>query len=242
MNEYKTAMSTYTPGSSVPSTTSQRTIASIVVLAIIVLVAGQIPVLGMLFYPFQLFGTFVHELSHGLVAMLTGGSFQRFAVNPDLSGVAWSAGGVRWLISSAGYIGSAVFGGLLVLLHTRGISARRVLLGLGIVLGVLCLLFVRNLFGIASGLAIAALLALAGRRLPEQWAHLGLLFLGVQLMLDGLNSLIGLIHMSAAGQALTDAGNMQRATGIPALVWSIVWMLISILILGYTLRLAARNP
>ncbi len=223
------------------NTSSQRTLGTVIIFAALVLIAGQIPMLGMLFYPFQLFGTFVHELSHGLMAMLTGGEFRRFAVNPDLSGIAWSAGGARWLISSAGYIGSAVFGGLLVLLRAHGISAERLLMGLGIILGLLCLLFVRNLFGIASGLTLAAALFLAGQRLPTRWAHLAVLFLGVQMMLDGLNSLIGLIHMSAAGHALTDAGNMQRDTGIPALVWSVVWMIISLGILGFTMRQVARK-
>lgn len=230
--------------SSVPPSTnpnSQRTLGTIIILAALVLIAGQIPMLGMLFYPFQLFGTFVHELSHGLMAMLTGGEFRRFAVNPDLSGIAWSAGGSRWLISSAGYIGSAVFGGLLVLLRARGVSAERLLMGLGLILGLLCLLFVRNLFGIASGLAIAALLFFVGQRLPSRWAHLAVLFLGVQMMLDGLNSLMGLIQMSAAGHAMTDAGNMERATGIPALAWSIVWMMISLGILGYTMKLVAKK-
>jgi hypothetical protein len=43
-------------------------------------------------------------------AVITGGAFRRFEINPDLSGVAFSAGGVAWIISSAGYVGSALFG------------------------------------------------------------------------------------------------------------------------------------
>lgn len=47
-------------------------------------------------YPFRLFGTFVHELSHGLAAVATGGEFQRFSVQPDVSGLqlaeAWRDG------------------------------------------------------------------------------------------------------------------------------------------------------
>lgn len=89
------------------------------VIALALIVLWQVPWLGSLAYPFRLFGTFVHELSHGLAAIATGGEFQRFSVSPDLSGLAWSAGGIRVVVSSAGYIGSAIFGGVLVALHAR---------------------------------------------------------------------------------------------------------------------------
>lgn len=219
----------------------QRDTLVILGLALGTLILWRIPTLGFLFYPFQLFGTFVHEISHGMAAIITGGTFQRFAVNPDLSGVAWSAGGVRWVVTSAGYIGSAAFGGVLVLLATWGVPPRRILLGLGAALGLLCLLFVRNLFGIAVGLGLAALLVGAAGRLPPRWAGLLVLFLAVQLMLDGLNSLLGLIQLSSRSAALTDAQIMARATGVPALVWALVWTVVSVAILGATLQLAYRR-
>jgi len=82
-------------------------------LALLLIGLWQVPWLGGAVYPFRVFGTFVHELSHGLAAIATGGDFVRFAVSPDLSGVAHSAGGWRVVVASAGYIGSAVFGGVL---------------------------------------------------------------------------------------------------------------------------------
>jgi MFS family permease len=121
-------------------------------LALALIGLWQVPWLGWLVYPFRVFGTFVHELSHGLAAIATGGDFVRFAVSPDLSGVAHSAGGLRMIVASAGYIGSAVFGGALLVLHARLLSSRTLLFGLGVVFGLLCLLFVRNLFGVAAAL------------------------------------------------------------------------------------------
>lgn len=210
-------------------------------LALVLLVVWQIPFFGMAVYPFRLFGTFVHELSHGLSALATGGHFERFTVSADLSGLAWSSGGVRFVIASAGYVGSAIFGGVIILLASRGIAARALLTGLGIVLGLLCLLFVRNLFGIVSGLALAAVLVLAGRRLRSPWSDVLLLVLALQLVLDGFNSLFTVLRLSAATNVQTDALSMAQATGIPAVVWAVVWTALSLAILFGTLRLAYRR-
>lgn len=210
-------------------------------LTLVLLVLWQIPGVGLVVYPFRLFGTFVHELSHGLAALATGGDFHRFTVSPDLSGLAWSAGGWRWVISSAGYIGSAVFGGVLILLAARGVASRVLLMVLGVILGALCLLFVRNLFGIATGLALAAAMFLAGYRLRPPWSDIVLLVLALQLVLDGFNSLFTLLRLSAASNVQTDALSMAQATGVPAVVWTVVWAAISLAMLFFTLRFAYRR-
>jgi hypothetical protein len=204
-------------------------LAGLAVLTLVLLVLWQIPGVGLVVYPFRLFGTFVHEISHGLAALATGGDFHRFTVSPDLSGLAWSAGGWRWVISSAGYVGSAVFGGVLILLAARGVASRVLLMALGLVLGVLCLLFVRNLFGIATGLALAAAMFIV------------LLVLALQLVLDGFNSLFTLLRLSAASNVQTDALSMAQATGVPAVLWTVVWAAISLAMLLFTLRLAYRR-
>lgn len=210
-------------------------------LTLALLVLWLIPGVGLVVYPFRLFGTFVHEISHGLAALATGGDFHRFTVSPDLSGLAWSAGGWRWVISSAGYIGSAVFGGVLILLAARGVTARVLLTALGLALGLLCLLFVRNLFGIATGLALAAAMVLAGYRLRPPWSDMMLLVLALQLVLDGFNSLFTLLRLSAGSTVQTDALSMAQATGIPAVAWTVIWAGISLAMLFVTLRLAYRR-
>ena len=203
----------------------------------------RLPAVGWLLYPFQLLNTFVHELSHGIAATVTGGDFRRFVVRPDLSGTAWSAGGVGWIVVSAGYLGSAVVGGVLTVLSGRGVSARLVLWGLGLGLGLMCLLFVSNFFGVVAGLLTAAALCAAGRLLPKLWADTLLLLLAVQMMLNSLDSLFDLFQLSAAAPgAVTDAQIMSRATGVPAVVWALRWSLVALAILGSSLCFAYRRP
>lgn len=220
-----------------------REIMVVLALGLITIALWRVPLFGWVFYPFRLFNTFVHELSHGLAAIATGGVFQRFAVSPDLSGVAWSGGGIRWIVTSAGYVGSATFGGVLALLSAWGVPARSVLFWLGVVLGGLCLMFVRNLFGIATGMLFAAGLILAGQRLSALWADGVLLFVAVQMMLNSLDSLFDLITLSTSFRSVpTDAQIMASTTGIPAIFWALVWMVISLGILIGTLQLAYRRP
>jgi len=210
----------------------------LLLIALALIVLWQVPWLGWLAYPFRLFGTFVHELSHGLAAIATGGEFRRFSVSTDLSGLAWSAGGIRVVVSSAGYIGSAIFGGVLIALHARWLSARVLLLGMAVVFGVLCLLFVRNLFGIASAGVLTAAMFLAGYRFSEYWRDGLLKVLALQLILDGYNSLFTVFALSRTGDTQTDAHAMAQLTWLPAPFWAVLWMLVSTGILFFVLRYA----
>jgi len=44
-------------------------LAGLAALAVLLLVLWQIPGVGFVVYPFRLFGTFVHEISHGIAAL-----------------------------------------------------------------------------------------------------------------------------------------------------------------------------
>src|SRR4051794_2186765 len=93
-----------------------------------------IPYAEYLVYPIRLFVTFIHESSHALIALVTGGSVQSLTISADGSGVVYSAsrsilGAV--FTSSAGYLGTTAFGVLMLYLIRKNISAHKVLFGLG---------------------------------------------------------------------------------------------------------------
>lgn len=191
-------------------------------------------------YPLRLLGTFVHELSHGLAAYASGGSLQRFVVNADLSGMAWSAGGVRWVVASAGYIGSAIFGALLLLLM-RVVPARMLLFLLGAALAVLCLLYVRNTFGALSGLGLAAGLMLGGVLLRAAWSEALMLVIALQVLLDGFGSLLDLFTLSRGDQVHTDAHTLAQLSGLPAPFWAVLWALLAAAVAILVLRWVYRG-
>src|SRR5437660_1759604 len=95
-------------------------------------------------YPIRLFVTFIHESSHALTAVLTGGSVQSLTISADTSGLTYSApsgflGGL--LTSSAGYIGTTVFGVVMLFLIRRSFSPNKILTALGVFVGAMLLIF-----------------------------------------------------------------------------------------------------
>jgi hypothetical protein len=218
-----------------------RELVGLLAFGVAILLLWRVPWLRWAVYPFRLFGTFVHEVSHGLAALVTGGEFLRFTVSADLSGLAWSAGGIRWIVTGAGYVGSAVFGALLVVLAERGVPTRALLVALGVGLALACLLFVRNLFGIGSGLALASGLLLAARYARGHGADLLLMTLALQSLLGGFDSLLDALALSTGEATRTDAHAMAAQTGVPAPFWVVLWTVLSALLVAACLRLAYRR-
>lgn len=214
-------------------------VGTVLLFSVISLIIWRVTFLRWMSYPFRLFNTFTHELSHGIAALATGGSFRRFSVNPDLTGVAWLSGGSRAIILSAGYVGSAVAGGLLLIIASRSERPGAVLFGLGVLLGLLCVIFVGNLFGVLTGFGFSGFFMWGAYFVPGEWHHLILLFLAVQMMFNAMNSLYHLWIVSTyIPLRRGDAYDMQLLTYIPAPVWAILWSLCALVILGISLGIA----
>src|SRR2546429_9278285 len=91
-----------------------------------------IPFAELLTYPFRLFVTFIHEGGHAIAALLTGNSVESLSIATNASGETYTSQGgaiFQRLVPSPGYLGSVTFGGLLLGLIRKAISARAVLLG-----------------------------------------------------------------------------------------------------------------
>lgn len=153
--------------------------------------------------------TFLHEASHGLAAILTGGQWVSFGVSPDSSGVARTIGGFRPFVLVAGYAGACFWGGLLLVAARQPALARPVLGALAAFLLLITLVWARNGFGFIAGLGLGAGVGLAAIHLPRPVAALGLGFLAVRLALNALTDLRTLLVLSPGG-ATTDAALMSR--------------------------------
>ena len=67
-------------------------------------------------HPIKLMVVLFHEMSHGLMAMLTGGDVVSIVITADEGGACETEGGIETAIVSAGYLGSMFFGGLILFL------------------------------------------------------------------------------------------------------------------------------
>lgn len=122
-------------------THAQRQFALAIGAFIIAFVLWQYSFATPLVYPLRLFVTFIHELGHGTATLLTGGEFLHFQVQSSGAGVAFSRGGIREIVISAGYLGTAIFGSVLLFATNRTKRPEYLAIGLGIGFSVLTLLY-----------------------------------------------------------------------------------------------------
>src|SRR6185436_20527163 len=99
---------------------------------------------------------FFHELSHAAAAVLTGGSVEEVQVVAGEGGMCVTRGGSPIVIWQAGYLGSVLWGGALLVLaaHTR--TDKLVTGCLGVVITAAALLYVRPYSGFGFGFGVAA--------------------------------------------------------------------------------------
>lgn len=221
-----------------------------------------IPFAEILSYPFRIFVTFIHEGGHAVAALVTGNSVQSLSVAMNASGETYTTQGGRFsqmLVASSGYLGAMTFGAVLLVLIRRAVAARIVLFGSSLLILTLTIVFgfftpiVAGAWGSLSGIpftffagiALAVGLFLVGRFASAGVATFVVSLLAVQCVLNALLDLKTVFFLSSPlGPAVpTDAANMANATGIPAIIWTIVWIVIAFGILTLALRLyvAARD-
>lgn len=191
--------------------------------AVVSLLGLFVPPIGAALLPLRYLNTHLHELGHALAALGTGGAVQHILVFGDGSGVTPVAGGFLPLVASAGYLGAAAWGAWILRSMRTERGARNALGITGVALIVSLLLFVRgDLVGVLSGV-LWALLLVAARGLKGAWLLFVAGLVGLQQGINALRSLSDLLHITALSERHSDAGLMQDATLIPAMVWAALW-------------------
>lgn len=177
-------------------------------------------------WPVKIGVVFFHELSHAIAAWLTGGEVLSIGLGMDQSGVTQTIGGWTFLILNAGYVGSLLWGVGLLAASRRGGWARPVLGLLAGLVAIVALAFVRPLisFGFVFALLVAVALGIGARRMTEVMAATVLQALGTFSVLYALLDVRDDV-LSSQGASLSDATMLAAATGIPAVVWGLGWML-----------------
>jgi hypothetical protein len=182
-------------------------------------------------YPLKVFVVLLHEISHGIAAVATGGSIQRIDLTWDQGGSCLCPGGNAFLTLSAGYLGSLAWGVLLLLLASGPVRRYKiVLLGLGAMLAAFTVLYVRSWFGIAFG-AFAAVALIAAAQLLRPAAN------RILLTVLGLTScLYAILDIKSdildRPEVHSDAYMLYQMTGIPTPVWGILWITIAVVVSG----------
>ena len=213
-----------------------KNLAGPVAIAILALVLWETPVV----FPLKIFVVFLHELCHGLAALLTGGSIERIELSVDEGGLCVTRGGWRFLILSAGYLGSMALGAVLLVLGSRSRRDRAILGVVGGITALVTLLWVRSTFGLVFGTATGGVMMLIAWKLPDWVSDAILKILGVVSCLYAVRDIASdVLFRDIPG---SDANALAELTAIPAAVWGVLWVAASLVVAGVALAKSAKGP
>jgi hypothetical protein len=192
-------------------------------------------------FPLKIFVVFLHELAHGLAAIVTGGAIERIELSSNEGGLCVTRGGWGFVVTSAGYLGSLLLGaGFLVAGGRARPGAQRAIVAItGATVLAVTLLYVRTLFGFAWGLATGLVLLAVARYFAAGFSVFLLRLLGVTSCLYAIWDIVSDLILRSPHES--DANALARMTGIPGIVWGVLWCGASVVVTVAAYRAAARN-
>lgn len=237
----------------------RRELRSLAIALLVSLLLWNLPHGGVLSYPFKLFATWLHEMSHGLLMICTGAELDHVVIYKDTSGLSYAVYAISNVgtaaIAAAGYMGTPLWGAVLLVATPTAQRARRALITIAL------LMFVTVIFAIVptpeeghfgqlgiTGIAIA-LVAIAVV-VPGRWRVFFAHFIAAQACINALLDIRVLLRpVQVVGGNLTatsDATQMAVNTfGSHApwgvWFWAVVWLAWSLGILFVALRISGRT-
>ena len=192
--------------------------------------------------PLKVFAVFLHELGHTIMAFLFGYGILEFKVNLNESGhtLVQSKGWFSsFMIANAGYLGTVLLG--LLILYLGRTRVKKYIPGS---IAIIFLLVTIRYSALSFALLYAALFTVAvvllymlQRDAVTEWVIdiIGISSLAyaiydtfVDVILVQINIKFGIIQGWNVTQPVTDAVQLSYLTGIPSLIWGIIWLAISI--------------
>ncbi|MDO6427856.1 M50 family metallopeptidase [Thalassotalea sp. 1_MG-2023] len=176
--------------------------------------------------PLKWFESYFHELSHGLAALITGGSIVSIQLNLDGSGLCTTQGGSRLLISFMGYAGASLFGFGLVKVSTMHQTLMKVFIGvLSVVIAISLLLWAKNLLTVVIILFLWIFVTLKLFYFKKVYLPFLFQLTGATVVLNSIKSPLYLFD----GRSLGDGAALAQLTFIPEFIWVVIWSVLGMM-------------
>lgn len=169
---------------------------------------------------------------------MTGGTVTKIEINMDESGLTRFHGGISCAIIPAGYLGSSLIGGILLFCGFRQKTSRWMAAAVGVILA--ATFWLGDLKTMIIALILAAGLAGAVWYEEGKYTQYFILFMGTSAsVVSLLNILSSTVFHTIDGSDAT-AFAKECSFLIPAFVFGLLWMVISVILIGVTLLLAIK--
>jgi len=185
----------------------------------------QLPLVSV---PFKWLESYFHEISHGLAALVTGGSVVKIELFPNGAGLCTTRGGFTLFITFMGYAGAILWGCLIY--SIASINQKAAKIASGLIIALICgslIFWVRDLLTLLILIIVLGIFVLQFK-LPKL-GHLQKLlkFTGIMVLLNSLLSPLYLLD----GRSIGDGARLAEITFIPELIWVIIWSTMAVLAL-----------
>lgn len=175
--------------------------------------------------PLKWFESYFHEISHGIAALITGGSIVQIQLFPNGAGLCTTRGGSNFLISFMGYAGAAIWGVIIywfAAMHQRIAQAFSAIIAL--LLLVTIIFWVRDLLSLMIMVILFLIIILKFKLSDLTYFQLLLQLIGATVLLNSIKSPWYLID----GRALGDGEALSQLTAFPEIFWVALWFIIGI--------------
>jgi len=192
-------------------------------------------------YPLKIFVVLLHEASHAIAVVATGGTLDRITLDPRQGGATYFSGGNAILALSAGYLGSLMWGGLMFsAARAKWIRTDWVNGVIGGLVILLTIFVVRGAFGIIFGILFGLAMITASHKIGAAMNRHLLVTLGLTSALYAVLDIKS--DILDRPELRSDAYMLAEVTGIgTTTTWGIVWITIAVAFSAWLMRRAYRD-
>ncbi len=195
-------------------------------------------------YPFMILGTWFHEISHGLTALILGGDFHKLVIFADGSGYAQFSysslfmGNIgNALVAAAGPLGPTIFGNILMLGSINDKVTKFIMYGLSFAMLLSSILWVRPIFGFGFGFTIlfSLIFLFVAFKTNIKTQKLTLQFIAIQAFMSlymSINYLFSKNAIVGGNHNMSDTEVIADNLFLPNWFWGALILIISLIIIA----------
>ncbi len=189
--------------------------------------------------PLKILVVFLHEAAHASAALLSGGKVENITLSIHEAGTTTTRGGNFFLIASAGYIGSLLFGVFLFVIALRLHIDRLVVGVLGALMLLIAAIYMRETFALGFTILMGVLLLAAAKFLAIKVNDLILRVIGLASMIYVPYDIVTDTLLDPS--QMSDARIIAMTYGGPTIFWGLLWLAISLATIAAVIRYGLKG-
>ncbi len=193
-----------------------------------------------LVYPLKIFVVLLHEISHAIASVATGGGIEKITLDPRQGGACHCFGGNAFITLSAGYLGSLLWGGAMFsAARSDKVKTSWVNGFIGAMVVALTVFFVRGGFGMIFGIAFGLTMIFVSKQMGSVVNR------GLLLTLGLTSALYAILDIKSdvldRPNIRSDAAMLSEITGVSTTIWGLIWISIAIAVSVWLMRRAYKD-